>query len=238
MSDDVVISANALRKAYGSVQAVDGVSFSVTRGEILGMLGPNGAGKTTTVEMLEGLRKPDSGQALVLGIDVAREPDKVKERIGVQLQSAAMFPNLRVHEIIELFGSFFQAPRPTDELIEALDLGERRKAMTRELSGGQKQRLSIALALVNRPEVLFLDEPTTGLDPQARRSLWDLIGSFREDGTTVLLTTHYMEEAEQLCDRVAVMDHGKILEMGTISELISTAISRAGGPVRRHPRPG
>ena len=221
MSDDVVISANDLRKAYGAVQAVDGVSFSVTRGEILGMLGPNGAGKTTTVEMLEGLRKPDSGQALVLGIDVAREPDKVKERIGVQLQSAAMFPNLRVHEIIELFASFFQAPRPTDELIEALDLGDRRKALTKDLSGGQKQRLSIALALVNHPEVLFLDEPTTGLDPQARRSLWDLIGSFREGGTTVLLTTHYMEEAEQLCDRVAIMDHGKILEMGTINELIS-----------------
>jgi ABC-2 type transport system ATP-binding protein len=221
VADDVVIEALDLRKAYGTVQAVDGVTFSVARGEILGMLGPNGAGKTTTVEMLEGLRKPDSGGARVLGIDVAREPERVKERIGVQLQTAALYPNLRVSEVIDLFGSFFPRARPSSELIDALDLGDRRGALTKDLSGGQRQRLSIALALVNHPDVLFLDEPTTGLDPQARRSLWDLIASFRKDGTTVLLTTHYMEEAEELCDRVAIMDHGKVLEMGTVGELVA-----------------
>jgi ABC-2 type transport system ATP-binding protein len=221
MHNDVVVAARDLRKSYGTVHAVDGVSFEVQRGEILGMLGPNGAGKTTTVEMLEGLRTPDGGEAIVLGIDVARQPGRVKERIGVQLQTAALYPNLRVAEVLDLFGSFFRRSRPTRELIEILDLGERRGALTRDLSGGQRQRLSVALALVNDPEVLFLDEPTTGLDPQARRSLWDLIGSLRERGMTVLLTTHYMEEAERLCDRVAIMDHGKVLEMGTVQELVA-----------------
>jgi ABC-2 type transport system ATP-binding protein len=220
VTTEVVISARALRKRYDTVQAVDGVSFEVKRGEILGMLGPNGAGKTTTVEILEGLRRPDEGEAVVLGLDVARETERLKERIGVQLQTAALYPNLRVTEVIDLFGSFFARRRPTAELIDALDLGERANGLTKELSGGQRQRLSVALALVNDPEVLFLDEPTTGLDPQARRSLWDIVASLRERGTTVLLTTHYMEEAEQLCDRVAIMDHGHILEMGTVAELV------------------
>lgn len=210
-----------LRKRYGDVQAVDGVSFEVDRGEVFGMLGPNGAGKTTTVEILEGLRAPDTGSALVLGLDVSRDPAQLKERIGVQLQTAAMYPNLTVAETIELFRSFFRRARTTEDLIEALDLGERRDAQTKVLSGGQRQRLSVALALVNEPEVLFLDEPTTGLDPQARRSLWDLVRSLKATGTTVLLTTHYMEEAEQLCDRLAIMDHGKVLELGTVPELVS-----------------
>jgi ABC-2 type transport system ATP-binding protein len=215
-----VVVARDLRKRYGPVQAVDGVDFEVMRGEIFGMLGPNGAGKTTTVEMLEGLRRPDAGQALVLGIDAAREPDRLKERIGVQLQTAALYPNLTVSEVIDLFASFYQRRRPTGELIEALDLAERRDALTKVLSGGQRQRLSVALALVNDPELIFMDEPTTGLDPQARRSLWDLVLALREKGTTVLLTTHYMEEAEQLCDRVAIMDHGRVLEHGSVRELV------------------
>jgi ABC-2 type transport system ATP-binding protein len=223
MSSDtgaVVIRATDLRKRYGAVQAVDGVSFEVQRGEIFGMLGPNGAGKTTTVEMLEGLRQPDGGQAHVLGIDVAREPGKLKQRIGVQLQSAALYPRLTVTEVIDLFGSFYERRRPTRELVEALDLAERSNGRTRDLSGGQQQRLSVALALVNDPELIFLDEPTTGLDPQGRRSLWELVLGLKERGTTVLMTTHYMEEAEQLCDRVAIMDHGHVLEMGTVKELI------------------
>jgi ABC-2 type transport system ATP-binding protein len=209
-----------LHKRYDDIQAVDGVSFEVARGEVFGMLGPNGAGKTTTVEILEGLRVPDSGRALVLGLDVASEAAQLKERIGVQLQTAAMYPNLTVAETIDLFRSFFRRSRTTDDLIEALDLGERRNAQTKVLSGGQRQRLSVALALVNEPEVLFLDEPTTGLDPQARRSLWDLVRSLKAAGTTVLLTTHYMEEAEQLCDRLAIMDHGKVLVLGTVEQLV------------------
>ena len=218
--DQVVIRASDLRKRYGDIQAVDGIDFEVARGETFGMLGPNGAGKTTTVEILEGLRAPDSGTATVLGIDVARDPGRLKERIGVQLQSAALYPRLTVVELIDLFGSFYARRLPTDEIIDALDLGERRNGRTQDLSGGQRQRLSVALALVNDPEVVFLDEPTTGLDPQARRSLWDLVGKLKERGTTVLLTTHYMEEAEQLCDRVAIMDHGKVLEMGWVKELV------------------
>ena len=217
---EVAISVRDLRKRYADIQAVDGVSFEVRRGEVFGMLGPNGAGKTTTVEIMEGLREPDAGEVRVLGLDATRETAALKERIGIQLQTAALYPNLTVAEIIELFRSFFRRARPTDELIDALDLGERRDARTKILSGGQRQRLSVALALVNEPEVLFLDEPTTGMDPQARRSLWALIRGLADQGTTVLLTTHYMEEAEELCDRVAVMDHGKVLEMGTVPELI------------------
>jgi ABC-2 type transport system ATP-binding protein len=215
------ISVSELRKYYGEVRAVDGVSFEVRPGEVFGMLGPNGAGKTTTVEICEGIKVPDAGEVRVLGLDVARDAARLKERIGVQLQTAALYPNLTVSEIIDLFGGFFRRSRPTSEIIDALDLGERRRARTKELSGGQRQRLSVALALVNRPEVLFLDEPTTGLDPQARRSLWELVRRVAAEGTTVLLTTHYMEEAEELCDRVAIMDHGRILELGTVRELVS-----------------
>jgi ABC-2 type transport system ATP-binding protein len=220
VATDPAIDVRDLRKRYGEIQAVDGVSFEVRRGEVFGMLGPNGAGKTTTVEIMEGLRAPDSGEVRVLGLDATRETDALKERIGIQLQTAALFPNLTVTETIDLFRSFFRRARPTDELIDALDLGERRDARTKVLSGGQRQRLSVALALVNEPEVLFLDEPTTGMDPQARRSLWGLVRGLAERGTTVLLTTHYMEEAEELCDRIAIMDHGRILEMGGVAELV------------------
>jgi ABC-2 type transport system ATP-binding protein len=216
-----VVSVVDLHKSYGDVRAVDGVSFEVARGEVFGLLGPNGAGKTTTIEMLEGLLKPNSGTATVLGIDVTRHPGALKERIGVQLQTATLYPNLTVRELIDLFGSFYARRRPTNELIKDLGLEERQTARSRELSGGQRQRLSIALALVNDPELIFLDEPTTGLDPQARRSLWEKIEEMRRHGRTIVLTTHYMEEAERLCDRVAIMDHGQILEMGTVNELVS-----------------
>ena len=216
-----VIEVADLRKRYGDVQAVDGISFVVQRGEIFGLLGPNGAGKTTTVEILEGLRKPDAGSVQVLGIDAAHQPVGVKERIGVQLQTAALYPYLTVTELLDLFRSFYARSRPTAWLLDAVDLGERRNAQTRHLSGGQRQRLSVALALVNDPELVFLDEPTTGMDPQARRSLWDLVLRLRDGGCSVLLTTHYMEEAAQLCDRVAIMDHGHVLELGTVSELVS-----------------
>jgi ABC-2 type transport system ATP-binding protein len=218
---DVVVHVRDLRKRYASIKAVDGVSFEVRRGEVFGLLGPNGAGKTTTVEMLEGLRKPDSGELTVLGIDVARQPDALKPRIGVSLQTAALYPKLTVTELLELFRSFYPRSRPSSELIETFGLGERRNAWSRDLSGGQRQRLSVALALVNDPELLFLDEPTTGLDPAARRSLWDVIAELRSQGRSVVLTTHYMEEAEVLCDRIAIMDHGRILEHGTVDELVS-----------------
>ena len=217
-----VIRVSEVRKSYGDVKAVDGVSFEVRHGEVFGLLGPNGAGKTTTVEMLEGLRAPDSGDLEVLGIDAARDPGALKERIGVTLQSASLYPKLTVVEILDLFRSFYRRSLPTDQLIGFLDLEERKRAQTRELSGGQRQRLSIALALVNDPEVVFLDEPTTGLDPAARRSLWDLITGLKAQGKTVLLTTHYLEEAEVLCDRLAIMDHGKVIAMGTVDDLVNT----------------
>jgi ABC-2 type transport system ATP-binding protein len=204
-----VVSVRDLHRAYGAVKAVNGISFEVQRGEIFGLLGPNGAGKTTTIEILVGLNKPDSGQ-----------PQALKERIGVQLQTAALYPNLSVAELIDVFGSFYRRARPTRELIREFGLEERQSGLTKELSGGQRQRLSVALAMVNDPEVIFLDEPTTGLDPQARRSLWDRIGELRGQGRSILLTTHYMEEAEQLCDRVAIIDHGRILEMGSVGELV------------------
>jgi ABC-2 type transport system ATP-binding protein len=216
-----VIRVRGLTKRYGDVQAVAGIDFDVARGEIFGLLGPNGAGKTTTVEILEGLRTPDGGSVSVLGVDVTHGADALKARIGVSLQTASLYPKLTVTEVIDLFRSFYPRARSTDELVEALELGERRTAQTRELSGGQRQRLTVALALVNDPELVFLDEPTTGLDPAARRSLWDLIGELKASGRSVLLTTHYMDEAERLCDRLAIMDHGRILEMGTVDELIS-----------------
>ena len=215
-----IIRVTDLRKHYGDVKAVDGVSFEVARGEVFGMLGPNGAGKTTTIEVLEGLRPPDSGTVEVLGLDVRANPQSIKERIGVQLQSVSLYPRLTVTELLDLFGTFFSRHVPTQQLIDAVDLGDRANAWSLNLSGGQQQRLSIALALVNDPELVFLDEPTTGLDPQARRSLWDLIKGLQARGKTVMLTTHYMEEATELCDRVAIMDHGHILEMGPVTELI------------------
>jgi ABC-2 type transport system ATP-binding protein len=217
---EMVIGVAELKKHYGDVKAVDGITFDVARGEVFGMLGPNGAGKTTTIEVLEGLREFDSGRAQVFGLDVRSHAPAIKQRIGVQLQSVSLYPRLTVKELLDLFGSFYHSHVPTKDLIDALDLGERANARAMNLSGGQQQRLSIALAMVNDPELIFLDEPTTGLDPQARRSLWDLVKTFKARGKTVMLTTHYMEEAAELCDRVAIMDHGHILELGPVPELI------------------
>ena len=218
---DPVIRVRGLHKRYGETHAVDGVSFEVPAGTVFGLLGPNGAGKTTTVEVLEGLRAPDSGEVRVLGIDAVHRPDDLKERIGVSLQTAALYPRLTVVEVLELFRSFYRRGREAAELIGLMDLGEKRNTRTADLSGGQRQRLSVALALVNDPELVFLDEPTTGMDPAARRALWDIILTLKAAGKTVLLTTHYLEEAEVLCDRVAIMDHGRILEEGTVDELVS-----------------
>ena len=222
---DAVIRVVDLRKAYGPLRAVDGVSFEVRRGEVFGLLGPNGAGKTTTVDVLEGLRTPDSGEVTVLEIDAVRRPDDLRARVGVSLQTAALYPKLTVVEVLDLFRSFYRSGRPTDELVSLMDLDEKRSTRTQDLSGGQRQRLSVALALVNDPELVFLDEPTTGMDPAARRALWDVVLGLKADGKSVLLTTHYMEEAEVLCDRLAIMDHGRILESGTVEELVSRRFS-------------
>jgi ABC-2 type transport system ATP-binding protein len=215
------IQVNALVKRYGDLTAVDGISFAVENGEIFGLLGPNGAGKTTTVEIIEGLRKPDAGSAMVLGIDVAARPQEIKERIGVQLQTSSLFESLTAWEVLDLFGTFYRRRVAPDELISLLNLQEKRDSLTKNLSGGQQQRLSVALALVNDPEVVFLDEPTTGLDPQARRALWEVIEHLKRRDRAVLLTTHQMEEAERLCDNVAIMDHGHILAIGKPRDLVS-----------------
>ena len=219
--DTIVIQD--LRKTYGETRAVDGISFSVRQGEVFGMLGPNGAGKTTTVEIIEGLRVADSGHVTVLGMDVSKDADQIKARIGVQLQTTTLFPLLTVQEIIQLFRSFYPGRvRDTEYVIELVNLEEKPHTRSKNLSGGQQQRLSIALALVNYPDIIFLDEPTTGLDPQARRKMWDVIKQISDEGTTVFLTTHYMEEAERLCNRVAVIDQGKIIAMDTPADLINT----------------
>ncbi len=215
-----VVTVSDLRKSYGDLRAVDGISFSVQEGEVFGLVGPNGAGKTTTWEILEGLRHADDGTIHVAGIDVRKNRKKLREIIGVQLQATAMFERLTVREILDVFGGMYPRHLPADDLIALVNLGEKADEWTEKLSGGQRQRLAVALALVNDPQVIFLDEPTTGLDPQARRSLWDVIAGLRKTGKTVLLTTHYMEEAERLCDRVGVMDHGKILALDTPAQLI------------------
>ena len=214
------IAVEGLRKAYGDLKAVDGLSFAVEEGEVFGLLGPNGAGKTTTVEILIGLRQRDGGDVRVMGLDPAQENDAVKALIGVQLQQTQLFPLLSVEEVLKLFASFYGNSAAVDDLLELVGLQDRRKAQYRNLSGGQKQRLSLALTLINDPKLVFLDEPTTGLDPQARRALWDIVEQMRAQGKTVLLTTHYMEEAEVLCQRVAIIDHGKILALGTPRALI------------------
>ncbi|MEW6045471.1 MAG: ABC transporter ATP-binding protein [Bacillota bacterium] len=214
------IVVEGLVKRYRDLLAVDGVSFTVEDGEIFALLGPNGAGKTTTLEILEGLRTADAGRAVVAGVDVRRHPRQVKARIGVQLQDAGFFNLLTVQETVGLFASFHPHPRPVESVLEELSLQEKRRALVRDLSGGQRQRLSIACALVGDPHILFLDEPTTGLDPQARRALWEVIREIRNRGRTVVLTTHYMEEAQVLCDRVAIMDRGRLLAAGTPDELI------------------
>lgn len=216
-----VIKVENLVKKYGNFTAVDDISFNVNKGEIFGLLGENGAGKTTTLEIIEGLRKLSGGKVEVLGEDVSRGcPNSVKEKIGVQLQSSAYYNFLTLKEILELFGGFYQKALDADDLLRMVNLEEKAKALVGNLSGGQKQRFSIVASLVNDPEIVFLDEPTTGLDPLARRNLWDLIVKIKEQGKTIILTTHYMEEAEVLCDRIAIMDHGKILTIGETHKLI------------------
>src|ERR1700722_6306550 len=216
-----VIQISGVRKTYGSTVAVDDVSFDVNQGEIFGLIGPNGAGKTTTVECIEGLRTPDRGTISVLGLDPVRDVYKLQERIGVQLQQAQLQKRIKVWEAVDLWASLYRRNAIDGErLLEQLGLIEKRSAWFMTLSGGQKQRLFIALALINDPELVFLDELTTGLDPQARRAIWDLVRGIRERGKTVVLTTHLMEEAERLCDRVAILEHGRIIDIGTPRQLV------------------
>ncbi len=226
MATDSVLTVKGLKKNYGSFAAVRGVSFDVARGEVFGILGPNGAGKTSTLEMIEGLRSINGGQAVLDGIDVVKNVTEVKKIIGVQLQSSSFFQNLNLVEILVLFRDLYGATSDPMELLREVDLVEKAKSQVKDLSGGQRQRFSIAAALVNSPVVLFLDEPTTGLDPQARRNLWELVQQIRQKGTTIILTTHYMEEAEVLCDRVAIMDEGKIIAMDTPGKLIDGLLGR------------
>lgn len=219
----VMVEVHALSKRYGELQAVDEVSFSVRQGEIFGFLGPNGAGKTTCLEMMEGLRQPDSGKVVIKNLPVWPVPGKVKNLIGVQFQATAFYEELTVQEVLLLFAALHGrklAPTELDSLLETGGLAEKRRAYTGTLSGGQKQRLAIITALVNKPEVIFLDEPTTGLDPQARRHSWEIIKDLRKQGKTIILTSHYMEEAELLCDRVAIIDHGKIVALDEPQKLI------------------
>ncbi|MFN2109451.1 MAG: ABC transporter ATP-binding protein [Anaerolineae bacterium] len=215
-----IIEVNELYKTYGSVKAVDGISFAVLEGEIFGMVGPNGAGKTTTIECIEGLRLPDTGTVKVLGMNPGTERQIIAKQIGVQLQESALPPRLRVGEALTLFSAFYKNHADAKQLLDTLGLTEKQSAAFNKLSGGQKQRLFIALALINNPKVVFFDELTTGLDPQARRSMWDLVRRIRDQGCTVFLTTHFMEEAERLCDRVLIIDRGQIVALDTPEALI------------------
>ncbi|QIV79296.1 ABC transporter ATP-binding protein [Fervidobacterium pennivorans subsp. keratinolyticus] len=217
-----MLVAKDLKKYYPSVKAVDGVSIELKKGEIISILGPNGAGKTTTVEMLEGLRKPDSGRIVYFG-KYEKITDEVKERIGVCLQENFFFEELTVLETIRLYASLYSTKVDFEEIIDTFQLREKLNARIKHLSGGQKQRLAVALAFLNNPDIIFLDEPTVGLDPQARRHLWDVILKYKKEGKSIILTTHYMEEAHQLSDRVYIMDHGKIIAQGTPQELISSS---------------
>jgi len=220
MTLTTVVEVTAIRKTYGSTIAVDDVSFDVRPGEIFGLIGPNGAGKTTTMECVEGLRAPERGTISVLGLNPIRDVYALQDRIGVQLQEAQLQKRIKVHEAVGLWASLYKRPVDGDRLLDQLGLSEKRNAWFMTLSGGQKQRLFIALALINDPELVFLDELTTGLDPQARRAIWELVRGIRARGKTVFLTTHLMEEAERLCDRVAIIDHGRIIDIGTPEELI------------------
>jgi len=222
---ELALSVRNLVKSYGAVQAVRGLSFEVRAGEIFGLLGPNGAGKTSTIECVIGLRQADGGEITVCGVDAIRYPREVKRRIGVTLQATALPDKITPREALRLFASFYRDHARPEDLIERFSLGEKADANFETLSGGQKQRLAIALALINNPEVLFLDEPTAGLDPQSRRELHEVIGQTRAAGKTVVLTTHYIEEAQQLCDRLAVVDGGRVIASGTPAELIASAKS-------------
>ncbi|HET7146088.1 MAG TPA: ABC transporter ATP-binding protein, partial [Gaiellaceae bacterium] len=218
------ISVQGLRKSYGRLEAVRGVDFEIEVGEVFGLLGPNGAGKTTTVEILEGYRERDAGRVTVLGHDPQRPGPEFRQRIGVVLQQSDLWPNLTVQEVHRAFAGYYTHPRDVDEVIELVGLAEKRGARVKSLSGGQKRRLDLGVALVGDPDLVFLDEPTTGFDPAARRAAWEMIRSLRSLGKTVLLTTHYLDEAEQLADRVAVMREGRIVRVGTPRELTSAEI--------------
>lgn len=217
----IAVSCTGLKKSYGEVVAVDGLDLEVHSGECFGLLGPNGAGKTTTIEILEGLLEPDAGTVEILGMHWGSDDREIRQRLGVQLQETKLAEKLSVEETVRLFCSFFERSRTVDEVLDVVQLQEKRRAWVSKLSGGQLQRLSVACALVNYPDLLFLDEPTTGLDPQSRRKLWELVLEFKREGGTVLMTTHYMEEAERLCDRVAIVDQGVIISLGTPRELIA-----------------
>ena len=219
-AQDSIISVTNLTKYYSSLAAVNGVSFEVKKGEIFGILGPNGAGKSTTLEIIETLRQKSGGRVEVCGFDLDAQPAEIKKRIGVQLQSSGFYPGLNLMELIRMFAGLYGVSVDPMQLLAKVQLEDKSKAKAKELSGGQRQRFSIALTLINRPDLIFLDEPTTGLDPQARRNLWNLIKDIREAGTTVILTTHYMDEAEQLCDRIAIMDEGKIIVMDSPDNMI------------------
>lgn len=221
-----ILQVKNLKKSYDKKVAVDGISFEVKKGEVFGILGPNGAGKTTTLEMIETLREIDGGSAFVDGIDVAKDPQAVKKVIGVQPQSPAFMDKVKLTEQLEQFASIYGQKVDTKRLLEEVDLGDKANSYVESLSGGQKQRFSIIAALVHKPKVFFMDEPTTGLDPQARRHLWELVQDIQKKGTTVVLTTHYMEEAELLCDRVAIMNNGKIIALDTPKNLVQKLLKK------------
>ncbi len=221
-----IITVDGLTKAYAGTPVVDGISFTVKTGEIFGLLGPNGAGKTTTLEMLEALRPIDAGRATIDGIDVAKQPKQIKQIIGIQLQSTTFYDKLTLREQLRMFASLYGRRVDADALLAKVQLSAKAGSYVEQLSGGQKQRFAIAATLVNQPKVLFLDEPTTGLDPQARRNLWELIKTIRDEGITIVLTTHYMDEAELLCDRLAIMDAGKIITIDTPQHLIEQLLAR------------
>ena len=218
----LAIEVTDLHKRFGAVHAVRGLNLQVQRGEVFGLLGPNGAGKTTSLEMLEGLVQPDTGEIHILGMDWRTQGAAIRNRIGVQFQSTQLDEKIKVREVLEMYSTYYAKPRPIPELLKLLQLEEKADAYQIKLSGGQRQRLALGLALVNDPELVFLDEPTTGLDPQARQSFWDLVRQLKSEGRTVLITTHYMDEAEALCDRIGIMDHGQILQLGTPRELIAS----------------
>jgi len=221
-SSGPALRVTGLRKAYGDIVAVDGLDLTVNAGECFGLLGPNGAGKTTTIEICEGLTVPDAGVVEVLGRRWDKDERELRERLGIQLQETQLAEKLTVDETVNLFRSFYSRGRDVGEVIDVVQLGEKRKSRVGKLSGGQKQRLALACAIVGDPELLFLDEPTTGLDPQSRRQLWDLIVELRASGRSIVLTTHYMDEAEKLCDQVAIVDHGKVIALGSPRELIAS----------------
>jgi len=216
------VTCTGLHKHYGDVVAVDGLSLTVGRGECFGLLGPNGAGKTTTIEILEGLLAPDAGEVEVLGLRWASNERELRQRLGIQLQETQLAEKLTVEETLAMFRSFYRSGPTVDELLRIVELDAKRGSRVGKLSGGQRQRLSLACALAGDPDLLFLDEPTTGLDPQSRRQLWDTLGTFRAAGGTIVLTTHYMDEAQTLCDRVAIVDHGRVIALGTPKELIAS----------------